>query len=99
MQYYVFVQNIPDKYMRSDIFPDILIREEVREELREMEVHRREGYCVFGFVNKIVCNRFEKEMQKFLPHFVMISRRLLNVPKELKEERDYYDNKTIQNRI
>jgi hypothetical protein len=58
VQYYVFIQNLPTKYVQSDIFPDILVREEVREELKEMEVHRKERYCVFGFINKQVCNRF-----------------------------------------
>lgn len=58
VQYYVYLQNLPARYVDSDIFPDVLLREEVREGLLELELHRAQGYCLFGFGSKLLCSKF-----------------------------------------
>ena len=77
----------------------MLLREEIKENLLELEMHRAHGYCLFGFNNKLICNKFEREMQKYLPHFVLISRRLVEVPPNLKAEKEYYDGRTLSTAI
>jgi hypothetical protein len=38
-------------------------------------------------------------MQKYLPHFVLISRRLVEVPPQQRAEKEYYDSRTLSTAI
>lgn len=97
--FYLYLQNLPAKYVESEIFPDVLLREEVKEGLLEFEMHASEAYCLFGFHSKLLSCLFEKDMLRYMPPFVLISRRKVDVPIELKQEKEYFDNRTLNTSI
>jgi hypothetical protein len=91
--YYIYLQNLPDKYVHSAIFPEVFLPPEIRDDLVEQEVHKKEAYCMFGFKSKQVSNRFEQSMRTFMPAFVLISRRKIEVQREDRFEKEYYDSR------
>ena len=56
--YYIYLNNLPDKYLVSNIFPEIILSQDIKDDIIEQEIKICDSFCLFGFKTKQISCKF-----------------------------------------